>query len=103
MLCVVLSLGYYVRSSELAEGVRCMILLPQFVCLVGATIIVIDSYEIAELAGMAPGDSGQLVGLNWAGAAVGFTCVWAGLRQNPKLWRELPLTILGGGLFVNVV
>eukprot|EP00929_Paragymnodinium_shiwhaense_P006998 TRINITY_DN110955_c0_g1_i1.p1 TRINITY_DN110955_c0_g1~~TRINITY_DN110955_c0_g1_i1.p1 ORF type:complete len:544 (+),score=68.72 TRINITY_DN110955_c0_g1_i1:98-1729(+) len=100
---VLLRLGYYMRDQDLAEGVRCMILLPQFICLVGSTIIVIDSYELAELAGMAPGDSGQLVGLNWGGAALGFTAMWAVLRQRPMVWRECPKSILAVGLSINLL
>jgi len=102
-LLAIVAFGRQVQASELAEKIRLCILLPQFVCLLGSTIIVIDSYELAKKVGMAPGDSGQLVGLNWLGAAVGFLTVWYALRQDSMIWRKRPLSICGSGLLINII
>eukprot|EP00404_Azadinium_spinosum_P030407 CAMPEP_0180562010 /NCGR_PEP_ID=MMETSP1037_2-20121125/3687_1 /TAXON_ID=632150 /ORGANISM="Azadinium spinosum, Strain 3D9" /LENGTH=534 /DNA_ID=CAMNT_0022578691 /DNA_START=93 /DNA_END=1697 /DNA_ORIENTATION=+ len=103
VLCAFALLRRQAKSIELAEWIRLLILLPQYICLVGSTIIVIDSYELAERVGMAPGDSGQLVGLNWLGAALGFFTVWFALRQDPMIWRKQAKTICGSGLLVNIM
>lgn len=102
---VFVTLQRRVKSDDctLAESVRLLILLPQFVCLLGSTIIVIDTFDLAKTAGMGPGDSGQLVGLTWAGAGLGFASMWFLLRQRPLIWKELPRPICATGLFVNIL
>jgi len=93
----------HVRASEAAEAARTCVLLPQFVLIMGSTIVVLDSYMLAEAAHMGPGESGQLVGLNWLGAGLGFVSMWAALRQRPALWKEQPRAICVGGLCLNAL
>eukprot|EP00928_Gymnodinium_smaydae_P029466 TRINITY_DN22189_c0_g1_i1.p1 TRINITY_DN22189_c0_g1~~TRINITY_DN22189_c0_g1_i1.p1 ORF type:complete len:545 (+),score=24.27 TRINITY_DN22189_c0_g1_i1:86-1720(+) len=102
MCGVLLWLRAQVKSCELVEGVRLLILLPHFICLVGSTIIVLDSYDVAQQAGMVTGDSGQLVGLNWAGAACGFFTMWLALRYNSRIWLECPRALVMIGLAINM-
>jgi len=103
VMCTLVWLRRQVRTSELVEQARLCILFPQFFCIVGSTIIVIDSAELAKKVDMAPGESGQLVGLNWLGSGIGFLAVWLALRQDPMIWRKKSRTIFGSGVVVSIL
>lgn len=103
VMCSLIWLYRQVQANELVEQVRICILYPWIGCMVGSTIIVIDSAELAKKVGMAPGESGQLVGLNWLGSGIGFLLVWFALCRDPMIWRKKAKTILVSGVLVNIL
>jgi len=103
VMCALIWLYRQTKTIELVEQVRLLILFPWIGCMVGSTIIVIDSAELAEKVGMAPGESGQLVGLNWLGSGIGFFAVWLILCRDPMIWCKKAKTLCGSGIVVSIL
>jgi hypothetical protein len=93
-LTIFTTLSRRIRNTEVEEGARSCAFTCSFLNFLGFSVVIIDSYQVAQMVGGGITYSGAIIGVFMVGSGLGYLLSWTLLTCFPNSWRSAPRPVL---------